>query len=158
MTQADFDFFSTRLRIAFQESRNCAVVSAGTAATTLAAGTRASAAGAGAVGALGGAAEAEAAAGAAFTGSTLAAGGASLETVVTAAVAGASVPAMPMRRSSLSMRASEPTSVWSAAGTSTRPIMSSRCSLGLVAPDIWVSASLTTSAACESSAEPKREA
>ena len=63
--------------------------------------------------------------------------------------------AKPMRRSSLSILASEPTSVLSLDGTSTLAHISSNCSFGLVAPDISDRAAETAPAAWVSSAMPK---
>ena len=73
-----------------------------------------------------------------------------------AAMAGAAAPGVstPMRRSRRSTRASAPRWLSSLAGTRMRAIMSSRWSLGDVAPVISVRAALTTSAALESSAWP----
>ena len=60
-----------------------------------------------------------------------------------------------MRRSSRSILAREPTSVLSLAGTRTFAHINSSWSLGLVAPDISVSALATAPAAWVSSAMPK---
>ncbi len=70
----------------------------------------------------------------------------------------ASPPSTPTRRSRRSTRASAPRSESSLEGTSTRAIMSSRCSRGDVAPVISVRAVLITSAARESSAWPNSAA
>ena len=93
------------------------------------------------------------------------AAGAGVEVCVAGAEVGAgdwiacsAAPPIPIRRSSLSMRASEPTSVWSLEGTSTLAHINSRCSFGEVAPDISVSAVFTVSAAWVSSANPKTSA
>ena len=116
-----------------------------TAGTEPAAGFAAGAAGAdfadGMVSALG-------AAGAVFVAATLG----EAATVVTT---GSTAEATPMRRSSLSILARDPTSVLSLAGTRTFAHINSSCSLGLVAPDISESALATAPAAWVSSAIPK---
>ena len=68
------------------------------------------------------------------------------------------VPETPMRRSSRSRRARLPASESEAAGTRTLAHMSSSWSFGLVAPDIELRVSLTTSEACVSEDIPNANA